>query len=72
MQVQSLCQEDPLEEGMATHSIIHAQRIPWTGAWWAVVYGVAESDMTEVTLHAYKACRYGGAKFAAPKCVFLA
>ena len=29
-QVQYLGQEDPLEEGMATHSIILAQRIPWT------------------------------------------
>ena len=26
----SLDQEDPLEEGMATHSIILAWRIPWT------------------------------------------
>ena len=30
MQVQSLGQEDPLEEGMATLSIILAWRIPWT------------------------------------------
>ena len=29
-QVQSLGQEDPLEEGMATHSRILAWRIPWT------------------------------------------
>ena len=28
--VQSLAQEDPLEEGMATHSSILAWRIPWT------------------------------------------
>ena len=28
--VRSLGQEDPLEEGMTTHSIILAQRIPWT------------------------------------------
>ena len=28
-QVQSLGQEDPLEEGMATHSSILAWRIPW-------------------------------------------
>ena len=28
--VSSLHQEDPLEEGMATHSIILAWRIPWT------------------------------------------
>ena len=30
MQAQSLGQEDPLEEGMATHSNILAWRIPWT------------------------------------------
>ena len=29
-QVQSLGQEDPLEEGTATHSSILAWRIPWT------------------------------------------
>ena len=29
-QVQSLGQEDPLEEGMATHSRILVWRIPWT------------------------------------------
>ena len=29
-QVQSLSQEDLLEEGMATHSRIFAWRIPWT------------------------------------------
>ena len=29
-QVRSLRQEDPLEEGMATHSNILAWRIPWT------------------------------------------
>ena len=29
-QVQSLGQEDPLEQGMATHSSILAWRIPWT------------------------------------------
>ena len=28
--VQSLGQEDPLEEGMAAHSSILAWRIPWT------------------------------------------
>ena len=28
--VRSLSQEDPLEEGMATHSSILAWRIPWT------------------------------------------
>ena len=29
-QVWSLGREDPLEEGMATHSSIPAWRIPWT------------------------------------------
>ena len=28
--VQSLGPEDPMEEGMATHSSIFAWRIPWT------------------------------------------
>ena len=45
MRVQSLGQEDPLEEGMATHSSILAWRIPMDrGAWWATVYGVAKSQ----------------------------
>ena len=30
MLVQSLSWEDPLEEGMATHSSILAWRVPWT------------------------------------------
>ena len=30
MRVRSLSQEDPLEEGVATHSSILAWRIPWT------------------------------------------
>ena len=30
MQVQSLGREDPLEEGMATHSSILTWRIPWS------------------------------------------
>ena len=30
MQVRPLGQEDPLEEGMATHSSILVGRIPWT------------------------------------------
>ena len=31
MQVRSLGGEDPLEKEMATHSIILAWKIPWTG-----------------------------------------
>ena len=40
-----------LEKEMATHSSVLAWRIPGTGAWWAAVYGVAQSqsDMTDVT-----------------------
>ena len=30
MQVRSLDQKDPLEEGMVTHSSILAWRMPWT------------------------------------------
>jgi len=39
-QVPSLGQEDPLEEGMETHSTVLTWRIPWT-----------ESDTTELTEH---------------------
>ena len=42
--VRSLGREDPLEEGMTTHSSILAWRIPVNrGAWWAAVHGVAQS-----------------------------
>ena len=45
MWVQSLGQEDSLEEGMATHSSILAWRIPKDrGAWQAAVHEVSESD----------------------------
>ena len=38
--IRSLGWEDPLEEGMATHSIILTWRIPMDkGAWWAIVNG---------------------------------
>ena len=44
MQVRFLGQEDPLEEGMATHSSILAWRIPMGGAaWWPTVHRVAKS-----------------------------
>ena len=48
----SLGQEDPLEEEMATRckfmpGEFHGQR---SLAWWAIVYGVTESDMTETSL----------------------
>ena len=44
--VQSLGQEYPLEEDMATHSSILAWRIPMDrGAWWASVHGVTKSQI---------------------------
>ena len=52
MQVQSLGQEDPLGQEMATHSSILAWRIPWTeepGGLQSI--GSKESDISEVTQH---------------------
>ena len=47
-QVQSLGQEDPLEEGTDAHCSILAWRIPWTEEPGTTVHGVAkESDMTQ-------------------------
>ena len=49
-QIQSLGQEDPLEEGMATHCSSPAWRIPWTeepGRY--SPWGHKELDMTEAT-----------------------
>ena len=44
--VGSLGWEDPLKEGMATHSSILAWRIPMDrGAWGANVYGVTKTRM---------------------------
>ena len=44
MQVLFLGQEDPLEEGMATHPIILAKRISMdSGAWLATVHRVSKS-----------------------------
>jgi len=44
--VQSLGWDDPLEEGMATHSSILAWRIPMDrGVWQATIHRVAKSQM---------------------------
>ena len=47
--VQSLCWEDPLEKGTATHSSILALRIPWTEQPGRLqsMGDCKESDMTE-------------------------
>ena len=45
IKVQSLGQEDYLEEEMATHSSILAWRISMDrGAWWATVHGVTKGQ----------------------------
>ena len=50
IQVQSLGQEDSLEEGMATHSSIHAWRNPMdSGAWQATARGIARVGHNLVT-----------------------
>ena len=42
--IRSLGWEDPLEEGIATHSSILAWRIPMDrGAWWVPVHGVTKN-----------------------------
>ena len=46
-QVQSLCQEDPLEEEMTTHSSILAWRIPWTEEPGGSPWDCKESGTTE-------------------------
>ena len=43
-----------LEKEMATHSSVLAWRIPGTGAWWAAVYGVAQSDLAAVAAAAWR------------------
>ena len=45
--VRFLGQEDPLKEGMATHSRILAWRIPWTEEPGRSPWGREESDTTE-------------------------
>ena len=45
MTIREIIQEDPLEEGMATHSSVLAWGIPmYSGAWRAIVHGVTKSQ----------------------------
>ena len=57
----SLGQEDPLEEGTATHSSILAWRIPWTEEPGGLQSkGVTESDTTELLrMHTCQKCGGG-------------
>ena len=48
--VRPLGQENLLEQGMAAHSSALAWRTPWTGAWRAVVHGVAQNQTQLTTL----------------------
>ena len=48
IQVQPLGWEDPLEKGMAYPlQCSSLENSMDRGAWWAIVHGVSESDMTE-------------------------
>ena len=54
IQLHSLGQEDPLEEGMATHSSILAWRIPWTEEPGGLQsWGRKELDRTERLTHTH-------------------
>ena len=54
MRVQSLGQEDPLEEDMATHSSILAWGIPWTEeAGGLQTIGAQRSDMEQLSTHTH-------------------
>ena len=58
-QVGSLGSEDPLEEGMATHSSTLAWRIPMhRGAWQATGHGVAKSQTWLSTAQCIKMVRF--------------
>ena len=53
-EIQSLGQEDPLEEGMATHSSILAWRIPMDReVWWTTVHRVTRSwtQLKQLSMH---------------------
>ena len=56
MQVQSLGQEDPLEEEMVTHSSMLAWKIPWTETLGGLYspWDCKELDRTEATEHTHK------------------
>ena len=52
MWVPSLDQEDPLEEGMATHSSVLPRRIPWTdgpGGLWSILPGESHGQRAPVS-----------------------
>ena len=48
-QVLSLDQEDPLENEWQPTPVFLPGKFHDRGAWWAIVHGITESDMTEHT-----------------------
>ena len=60
--IPSLGQEDPLEEGMATHSSILAWRIPWTEEPGGLVHGVEKSwtRLKQLSKHARTVSQISG------------
>ena len=58
MQVQSLGGQDPLEKETATPSSCLENPMD-RGAWWAIVWGVTQSDKTEGTAHTQDGLRPG-------------
>ena len=67
--IQSLRSEDPLEEGMATHSSILAWRIPMDrGAWKATVHGVSRSERLSIAQHTAAGGSPSGTSSKEPTC----
>ena len=59
-----MCQEDPLEKEMATHSNILAWRIPWTEEPGGIQsWGRKELDMTERLTHTNTECCFRSFKW---------
>ena len=62
MWVQSMGLEDPLEEGMGTHSSIPAWSIPMDrGTWWATVHRVTKirTQLKRLSTHTHTVCLIG-------------
>ena len=55
MQVRSLTQEDPLKEGMATHSRILAWKTPWTEESGGQL-SIGSQSQTRLSIHACMGC----------------
>ena len=73
MRVGSLGQEDPLEEGMATHSSVPAWRIPWAeeAGGHRSPRGRTESDTTERLAFPFSLSRLGEGNGNPPQCSCL-